>query len=357
MKQLIIIQTTAPDYRKNFFSHLADKLGDDNFKLFSGQNFFEPTVRTDPTIPNLILINNIFLFKRKLLFQTGSHWNFILKNNVVVLEMNPRNLSNWVFLIIRKITKRKTILWGHAWPRKGSEHQTEVLRNLMRKLPSKLIVYTEQQKQELLEKRSYKIIIPAPNSLYFEYQFTASNNESKIKDIIYVGRLTRSKKVYLLVNTFIKMLQKLPSTTNLIIVGEGPEKERIKNIINERQLEKRIQLEGHISNYEQLKELYDKSLVSVSPGYVGLSITQSFSFGVPMLISKTENHSPEIEASKENFNSVFFDSNKGDDFAKKLEAFFKNKEKWIEKRTLIVNHCRASYSVEKMAKPFLELVS
>lgn len=49
-------------------------------------------------------------------------------------------------------------------------------------------------------------------------------------------------------------------------------------------------------NNEDIYDVYANALVSVSPGYVGLSLTQSLSFGVPMLIAIDEAHVPEIDA-------------------------------------------------------------
>lgn len=355
MKKLVILQTATPDYRKKVFKYINDNLKN-SFKLFSGMEYFEDSVKTDSSIQFLQNANNHFIIDRKLLFQTGM-WKESINSNVLVLEMNPRIISNWLLLIIRIFLRKRTVLWGHAWPRNGKKSNSDKLRNIMRSLANEIIVYTKTQADELKVKMPNKIINAAPNAVFYKYEMQVCQIPTEeINDIIYVGRLTEAKKPLFLVNSFIEIINKLPSQVNLIIVGEGEEKSKIIKLISDKKLENRIKVLGHIGDYESLKKLYSKSLLSVSPGYVGLSITQSFGFGVPMLISKDENHSPEIEAVIEGENSIFFDTNNLDSFENKVLFFFKHKDFWVNKRNFISKYCQENYSVEKMANQFINLV-
>ena len=173
------------------------------------------------------------------------------------------------------------------------------------------------------------------------------------KNIIYVGRLVAAKKPLFLVKAFHKLLD---LDTNLIIVGDGPERKKIDEYVETHNLGLRVQLTGHINNFNKLKELYAKSLVSVSPGYVGLSITQSFAFGVPMLISRNEDHSPEIEAVKESSNAIFFQTDNQNDFCLKVEEIFKSKKVFFEKRNIIADQCKKHYTIEQMAISFVQIL-
>ena len=91
MKRLIIIQTVAPDYRSVFFDYLYKALGE-NFKLYAGEAYFQSSIVSFKSIKKQT-IKNLFLFNRKLLFQR-SIWHLILKNDVLVVELNPRIISN-----------------------------------------------------------------------------------------------------------------------------------------------------------------------------------------------------------------------------------------------------------------------
>ena len=354
MKKLVILQTVVPDYRKDIFSYLKEELGD-SFKLYSGSAYFEKSIKTDKTISFIKPVTNYYLLNRKLLFQCGM-WMEVFRNNVMVLEMNPRIISNWLILIIRKLLFKKTVVWGHAWPRGGSESRTDSVRHLMRKLGSEIIVYTNTQAKELRLKMPNKKIMAAPNALYVKKDMATSLNSERINHIIYVGRLSKPKKAFFLVKAFHKILDDIPSSAKLIIVGDGEEKSLIENYINEHNITNRVLVKGHISNIEELKMLYSESLFSVSPGYVGLSITQSFSFGVPMIISKDENHSPEIEASQNEINSLFFETDNEISLAETIIKVYNHKPEWIAKREEICLFCRNTYSTEAMGQTFLNIL-
>ena len=134
------------------------------------------------------------------------------------------------------------------------------------------------------------------------------------------------------------------------------EKAKLDDYINKHKLNERIVLFGHIGDYSKLQTLYNDSIFSLSPGYVGLSITQSFGFGVPMLISRNENHSPEIEAVIEHENALFFETDDVGDFSLKLQKIYASKNEWIAKREQIVDFCKKNYSVEAMAQVFINLI-
>ena len=352
MPKFVLLQTVATDYRKKLFDTLLTHLHED-FLLFAGDDYFEPSVKTDNSISYLNKTHNMYFFNRKFLLQLGM-WNQALKADILVMEMNPRILSNWILMLIRKITGKKTVLWGHAWPRNGQYSRSDVVRHKMRQLADVIITYTKVQSLELQKKMPQKKIVFAPNSLYYKDEMMATQS-STISDIIYVGRLTKSKKAALLIESYSKIIDQLPKNSHLVIVGDGEEKRDLEALIQKLKLEKRIKLLGHIGDYKQLKALYEHALFSVSPGYVGLSITQSFGFGVPMLISKDENHSPEIEAAIEEENSLFFETDNTDALAAKILLFYKNQDIWVKKREEICHYCKEKYSIEAMAQTFLDL--
>ena len=350
--KLVIVQTVTPDYRSEFFKEIKKHLKE-KFQLYGGSSYFDGSIKRDNQIDQK-KVENYFLFNRKLLFQTGI-WHLLFKDVTLVLEMNPRIISNWVFLIIRNFLNKETVLWGHAWSKKGKNSKSEKVRNLMKHLGSKIIVYSQEQEDELKARMPQKEILTAPNALISASKMTTSIPKAQL-NLIYVGRLTKQKKPFFLVKAFEATLVKYPKETKLIIVGEGEEKQKIKEYIESKKLEDRIELKGHIGDYEALKNLYDTAFFSISPSLAGLSITQSFSFGVPMIISKTENHGPEIGAVKLKKNALYFESNNIKDFNTTLINAFNNKKYWLNKRKFIMEFCKNTYSIENMAKTFINLI-
>ncbi|APD06083.1 hypothetical protein UJ101_00542 [Flavobacteriaceae bacterium UJ101] len=353
MKEYIILQTVSPDYRFKLYDILSKKFGA-SFSIFAGKESFEDNITSNLKTTNLTLVKNFFFFNKRFLFQTGM-WNRAVICKVIVLEMNPRVISNWIILILRMILRKKTVLWGHVWSIGGSKERTNILRSWMRKLGSMVIVYTKSQKIELRRAENRIKVYYAPNALYYKSEMLCSSVEDDIRNIIYVGRLTKEKKPLILVKAYMKILPYIDVDSKLIIIGEGNERKRIEKFIILNGLENRVVLTGHISNYLILKEYYDKALCSVSSGYIGLSVTQSLGFGVPMIVSKNENHSPEIEAVKEGFNAVFFETDNVNSLGEKIINFFENKSQWVKKRSEINIDCKSKYSIESMSKTFINI--
>ena len=98
------------------------------------------------------------------------------------------------------------------------------------------------------------------------------NNEYTKKDeyIVAIGRLTEQKNFTLLIN-FFKSIEKEEMNTNLIIIGTGEQKEKLKQMIKKLNLEKRVLLLGYQDNV--YKFLFNCKLFILSskwedPGFV-----------------------------------------------------------------------------------------
>ncbi|WOI22393.1 glycosyltransferase [Nonlabens ulvanivorans] len=353
LKPLVIIQTVVPSYRIKVFDEIQKQLKD-GFKIYCGDSFFDSTIKTSINFKSTGTLKNHYILGRRFLWQTG-HWNEVFKDNVLVLSLNPRVISHWIILLLRLLSRKRTILWGHAWPRSGQNSKSDKLRHLMRFFASEIIVYTEQQRRELQEKMAYKKITTAPNAVLYRHEMS-SETDNEVNDVIYVGRLIEDKKPLLLYQGFKNALDSLPEKAKLIIIGDGPQRLKLVELSKKDDLEHRVTIPGKITDIDVLKSYYSKALVSASPGYVGLSITQSLGYGVPMIIARDEHHSPELEAAKEDFNAQFFNSDDENNLAQGLVLFFNEKDKWLNRRTEIVEYCKNTYSIEIMTRAFVNLV-
>ena len=105
-----------------------------------------------------------------------------------------------------------------------------------------------------------------------------------------------------------------------------------------------------------LSDFYGRSIASVSPGYVGLSLTQSLGFGVPMVIARDEPHSPEIEAAIEGFNCLFFAPATVEALRDAMVAIAGDADTWVARRAAIAEESRRNYSVETMTDGFVSAI-
>lgn len=313
--------------------------------IFGGDSAPDPATRLiSPDQLEMHLLHNRY-WRGEILIQNLPFLRFA-KSQVLLLDLNPRMPQVWLLLIWRRLLHRPTVLWGHAWPRAGMQSRTDILRGTMRRLATSLIVYTRTQAEELAAKYPTITVTAAPNALYSKSEFVF-DGEGKRDCFVYVGRLHMAKKPDLLLRAFELAYDRMPDL-KLVIVGDGDMFVEITRMASTSRAHANIELLGFVSDYEHLRSIYSRAIASVSPGYVGLSITQSLSFGVPIIISKTEPHAPEIEAAVEGQNCEFFSTGDVRDLASRLIKFANTRRDWANRGQEITDYCCDRYSVENM---------
>jgi 1,2-diacylglycerol 3-alpha-glucosyltransferase len=348
--QVILVQTCLPDYRLPFFEHLCAVLP--GAKLVCGRDYFTPSLALciEPA-PWRLFIENRFSFSKAFLWQPGVY--ALTKDaNVVIAEFNPRILSTWLLLMRRRSIGKRTLLWGHLWGQHGPVWLSRHLRLLMLWLSDGMITYSHRQAEEFSRLLPDYPVWVAANSCVSRAQCAATHAPQSQGCITYVGRLIKNKKPGVLLEAFALALDKLPAGTKLLLVGDGSESAKLRVRIEELKLKSRVEMPGHIAGETELMKIYERSVLAVSPGYVGLSAIQCMAFGVPMVVSRDEPHSPEIEACVEGKTCVFFNTDDVVDLATQLVAFFGPQAPRQFSREKISEFIARNYTFEGMAQAF-----
>ncbi len=355
MATVVLCQTAIGDYRQAFLDVLVERLGP-RLIVYSGGDYFDGTTQTNVQIGHVLRpIRNRFLLRRRLLWQSGAVKPMV-QAGVAILEFNPRIISTWAVLVTRRALNRPSLLWGHAWSRSGRRSRTEPLRKAMRRLANGLVVYTASQAAELKAADSHVPVFVAPNALYRTALMQPLDVASPPNSFIYVGRLVDAKKPQLMLDAFVDAIPALPVGARLIVVGQGPLLETLRQKVSGIPEVAQIEFHGHVSDTAELRRLYSMAIASVSPGFVGLSITQSLGFGVPMIISRDEPHSPELEAAREGWNARTYHPSTARALAKALIEMSSAREAWFSRRDDISLDCRTRYSAEAMAEGMFDAV-
>lgn len=353
--RVIVLQTVLPDYRLPFHRLVAARLNAD-YRVCCGEICFEESTRTAINGRDLIdPVRNSYLGGRRFLWQHGGFAR-ALSADVVVLGFNLRILSNYGILLIRKLLRRRTILWGHI---EGRSFVTRCFRFTQILLANAFVTYTRRDHDQLRAQYPRLKVAAAPNACLHKADCRFLRRPAgEVNEIIYVGRLTTRKKPGLLVDAFHRAIRNsaIPSKARLRVIGSGPEEGNLRGQVAEADLRDRVIFHGHISAPDRLRELYATALVSASPGYVGLSAIQSFAFGVPMLVARGEPHSPEFEACQEEFNTLFFDSDDPASLADLIGRIYQEKHSLLERRSTISTRIRDTYTYEKMADTFVSVI-
>lgn len=346
----VICVASLGEYRRPVMEDVMKAMGD-RLRIYSDSSAVDPTVRVIQ--PPELGIRRARVYSLGGVAWQSLPWADVLRAGTLMLDLNPRLLNVWLLLMIRKIMRgRRTILWGHAWPRLGRDSRSERTRHRMRALSDCIVAYTESQAQELRDMHPGKTIIAAPNALYRRSQFAFEAHQDR-NTFIYVGRLVAEKKVDLLIDAF-SLLGEKCAGLRLVIVGDGPELAGLESRALRLAVSESVDFLGHQSDPEFLRQEYAHAIASISPGYVGLSVTQSLSHGVPMLISRDEPHAPELEAVKEGVNCAFFESGNAHSLSSLMLDAAKHRADLETAGGAIAKEAAARYSVERMASGLIE---
>jgi glycosyltransferase involved in cell wall biosynthesis len=111
-----------------------------------------------------------------------------------------------------------------------------------------------------------------------------NNNERNLSKILFVGRLERYKNADKLVKA-LSLLDKF----ELVIVGDGPEKDKISKLIRRLNLSERVRIVSNLSQ-EELVEEYKSSGIFVMPSKYeafGLVVAEALSMGLRAIVANS----------------------------------------------------------------------
>lgn len=334
------------DYRLPVMQAVSKQLGD-SLAVYTGSPPYDPSIKLldardigaqqlrNKYLPGDILVQNVPI-------------RHLISAKVVLMDLNPRVPHIWLTLAVRRALRRRTVLWGHAFPRRGASSRTGRIRLALAKCADALVTYTKQQAKEIEGLLPKAAVYPAPNAL-LSRQAMGFEPATGRTGILCVGRLEGEKKPSLLLEAFARLVAE-GSDANLTFVGEGSEEPTLRRRTSQLGLSERVRFLGHVTDISILRREYARAVVSVSPGYVGLSLIQSLGFGVPMLISRNEHHSPEIEAAISGWNSVFFRTDDVAHLTECLIQFMNERGEWLSRGDAIASDAANRYSVEAMAE-------
>lgn len=354
-----IVVPYLPLYRLGIYKLLSEDT-DINFEFLAD----DKEINRIQNIPKEYVVNGsikskfskVYGFSIKKLFVSIWQKNVlgsIFNKNIdgIIFSEGIHNISNWVFLLLARLTRKHVLIWGHGYY--GNENRIKsLLRILQLKLADDVLLYGERAKQLLIEKKikSDRLHV-IYNSLNYANQIQIINSLDN-KDItrkkedlfdnpnyptlIFVGRLVSIKRVDLLLEAM-KRLKEENFNCNCLIVGDGPLRNNLQSLVANNKLEN-IVFYGSTYNEEELAVLISLSDLFVSPGNVGLNCIHSLTYGTPVLThNKFSQQMPEFEAIMVDENGLFFNFDDVFDLKEKIKQWFNNVER---NKSEIKKQCR-----------------
>lgn len=291
--RLVLVQTVVPAYRCCIFDAL-DERADHGLVVFAGERFFEPSVRTAQIARKrkwFHSVENKFL-GGSILWQRGSV-RAAVRADTCILELNPRIISSIVVLALRRLLRRPTTVWGHGASRDG---RRRAARTMLLRAANRIICYTEAERSELPAWAKSKALT-ASNALYSKAELDAEREAARPRehrsDFLYVGRLSADKEVLLLIEAFALVVHNESFQGRLVLVGTGPLHDELEQAAARLGVKDRCIFRGAVFEFAELSDIYASAIAALSPGYMGLSVVQAMSFGVPMIAADVAPHAPE----------------------------------------------------------------
>jgi glycosyltransferase involved in cell wall biosynthesis len=353
--RIVVIQPVVPDYRVPLFDALHQRYGSD-FAVYASSSAGDGTIRMDGRADSYVrLLKTTHWLRGQLVWQTGQAED-LHRIPLVIAPGSLRILSAQWLLVRRRFAGRRTILWGHAH---GSNRWAGSFRRGMFRAADGFIAYSRSDGDRIRKIRGDSNVWVAGNSCVWQRECRPARKPGCMPlNVIAVGRLVRDKKPLLLLEAFARASRErlIPGQASLVFTGDGPLRQTLVERAASLGISDRVVLTGHVSDRERLESLYADAAVSVAAGTLGLSGIQSFSAGVPMVVSRTERHGPELEAAREGFNTIFFRTDSEAGLAEALALVFRDADAWLERSPQIAAEIAATYTYEGMVAAFVSAI-
>ncbi len=347
MSKTCAIFNYAPHYRKSIYLLMEKEL---NADFYFGDKIKENVKKLDYShFKNKVTeIKNVLLFG-PVYYQRGVIRLLFNKNyDKYIITGETYSISTFLFLLLAKFTRKKVYLWGHGC--RGNESPINIfIKRVSSLLYDGFFLYGNYAKRLLVDRGidegKLHVIY---NSLDYDMQ---KNNRDRVeqsdiyeqyfdnncKTLFFVGRLTRSKRLDMLIDALGK-LKAEGYIYNLVLIGGGDEEESLRNYVSLSGLSDNVWFYGECYDEKLLSKLIYNADLCVSPGNIGLTAIHSLAYGTPVITHDNfEKQGPEFEAIVENETGLFFKYESVASLTEKIQEWFALTKK--ETRDSIAEKC------------------
>jgi glycosyltransferase involved in cell wall biosynthesis len=391
--RIAVVQGMCRPYRAHFFEELtklkgmeftfllgkapkymthAAFLNPEDLAIFKFDYQFMPTISYQGEIPTEPFHwKRSFKFYPTLLFQIlRGKYDVIITESGLYADLIP-------LLLGCKLTKRPLIIWNGGNMKDNAPKSSDPLINkivytivsFVHKRCDAAIAYGKGSKEFLifLGVNPNKIFIATNTVDNFFFEEIPRMNRKKVemlrrqiglenkKVILYAGSLEPRKKLDILIAAFERIKAKLPETS-LLILGDGPDKDRLVKLCSKKKLTKDVKFVGKV-DYYKVPLYYALSDVFVLPSQGGITVMEAMASGKPVIVSEECNalySVPGIVRPKENG----FIVKKGDSYAieKHLYQLLTDESLAVKMGKKSKELARNLFSIDRMIEGFIKAI-
>ncbi|MBX3353456.1 MAG: glycosyltransferase family 4 protein [Phycisphaeraceae bacterium] len=285
--------------------------------------------------------------------------------DATTVAWNTRFLSLIPSLLKARRAGIGTVLWGHGYSKREAPHRKWIRRKVVG-LADAIALYSESVAQQYIDSGvAPERVFVALNSLdqapiqaarqpYIEdpSRIAAFRREQNLGDapvVLFVSRTYPENRVDLLLRAVAALTAEFPTST-AVIIGAGPEDERLRELAATLNLGDRARFLGAIYEEERIAPWFMAADCFCYPQNIGLSILHAMGYGLPVVTSdRIETQNPEIEALEHERNGLTYTHGSLDALVEALRRLFTDKP--LRERLSAHAHQTATqkYSITRMA--------
>ncbi len=391
--RIAVIQGMCRPYRAHFFEELA-KVEDTEFTFLLGRapNYMTHAAFLKPEDISIFKFNYQFLpsisyqgkiptepfhWKRSLKFYPTLLFRILKGKYDAVITESGLYLDLVPLLLGCRLTKRPIILWNGGNIKDNAPKPTDPLINklvyvivsFVHKRCDATIAYGKGSREFLIflgvDPNKIFIATNTVDNFFFEEIPEVSREKVEMlrkqlglenrKVVLYAGSLELRKRLDILINAFERTNAALPETS-LLILGDGPDKDRLVELCNTKGLTKDVKFVGKVGYYT-VPLYYALSDVFVLPSQGGITVMEAMASGKPVIVSEECNalySVPGIVRAEENG----FIVKKGDFLAieKHLNQLLTDESLSAKMGKRSKELARSLFSIDKMIRGFTEAI-
>jgi glycosyltransferase involved in cell wall biosynthesis len=331
-KTVALVYASLSHYRSGIFSKL---LNSTKYKYIfvAGHN------NLDPSIPEWVVPDPSRFVEAKChpirmpwYYQAGLAKLAVRKDiSAIIYSGTVYSISTWYSAVLARLTGKKVLFWTHGWIRTGGRLREAIKKRYMR-LADVLMLYGQRAKS-MGERMGFSQdrMLVIYNSLDYDKQKkireelrdqelvqlrTQMFGSSDTPIAICTTRLTSNCRLDLLLLAQ-AILRRSDKCINILLVGDGTERERLMDFAKSEALP--VRFLGACYDEASIAKLIRAANVTVSPGKVGLTAIHSLAYGTPVIShDDASRQMPEVEAIIPGENGDLFRYGDANDLARVL---------------------------------------
>jgi glycosyltransferase involved in cell wall biosynthesis len=327
IKHVAVVYHSVALYREAIFRKLFGRDTNPEYTLFAGTTSNQPTLKlVDPDIAGKAVdaggwrwtvirnfwIGQILIQPRILLLPFQRKWE------CVIFLGNAYYLTTWFSAALCRLLGKRVLMWTHGY-RSEETGWTAFFKNRFFRLAHGLILYGNRGKAALIkqgfpEDRLYVAYncLDHDAHLVLRKRLEGSprigseffGNENPV--LVWAGRFAPGKELDILVRAVAELHAK-GRRVNALLMGDGPERDRIASLCRELGVEQAVNMPGPIYDQDELARILMGCDLAVSPGPVGIFAIHAQTFGLPVLTCDAwSRQGPEAESIEEGVTGSFF---------------------------------------------------